>query len=124
MTTATTTQQIVEAYGAAWNETDEAKRRGLLEKAWAGDGVYTDPQSHVEGRDALLALIAGFQSQAPGARIVPTSAADEHHGKVRFTWRMDGTDGKAVMEGIDFGELAPDGRIKRIVGFFGPPPAA
>jgi len=27
------------------------------------------------------------------------------------------------MEGIDFGELATDGRLKKIVGFFGPPPA-
>jgi hypothetical protein len=52
MTTATTTQQIAETYGAAWNETDETKRRALLEKAWAGGGVYTDPQSHVEGREA------------------------------------------------------------------------
>lgn len=52
MTTATTTQQIVEANGAAWNETDETKRRALLENAWADGGVYTDPQSHVEEREA------------------------------------------------------------------------
>ena len=123
MTTAMSTQQIVEAYGAAWNEPDEAKRRALLEQSWTNDGVYTDPQSHAEGRDALLALIAGFQAQAPGARIAATSHADEHHGKLRFTWKMLGADGSTVIEGIDFGELAPDGRIKRIVGFFGPPPA-
>lgn len=123
MTITMTTQEIAETYGAAWNETDEAKRRALLEQTWADDGVYTDPQSHVEGREALVALIAGFHQMMPGARIVPTSAADAHHGLIRFTWRMDGADGKAVMEGIDFGELAPDGRIKRIAGFFGPPPA-
>jgi len=119
-----TTQEITEAYGAAWNEEDETKRRALLERAWADDGVYTDPQSHVEGRDALIALITGFQQQAPGAHIIATSAVDEHHSKLRFTWKMEGADGNTVMEGIDFGELAPDGRIKRIVGFFGPPPAA
>lgn len=45
-----TTQEIAEAYGAACNEPDEAKRRALLENSWADDGVYTDPQSHVEGR--------------------------------------------------------------------------
>jgi len=123
MTTATTTQQIVEAYGSAWNETDEAKRRAVLERSWADDGVYTDPQSHAEGRDALVQLIGGFQQQFGGASIVPTSNVDEHHGKLRFTWKMLGADGKQVMEGIDFGELAPDGRIQRIVGFFGPAPA-
>ena len=122
MTTAMTTQQIAEAYGAAWNETNESKRRALLEQSWADGGVYTDPQSHVEGREALLALIAGFQQQAPGARIVATSGVDSHHGKLRFTWKMAGADGTTIIEGIDFGELAPDGRIQRIVGFFGPPP--
>ena len=122
MTTAMTTQQIAEAYGAAWNETDDAKRRALLEQAWADGGVYTDPQSHVEGREALLGLIAGFQQQAAGARIVATSGIDAHHGKLRFTWKMAGADGNTIIEGIDFGELAPDGRIQRIVGFFGSPP--
>jgi hypothetical protein len=116
-------QEAIEAYGAAWGETDEAKRRALLEKAWADDGVYTDPQSHAEGRDALVALIGGFQQQLAGATIVPTSAVDAHHGKLRFTWKMVGADGKDVMEGIDFGELGDDGRITRIVGFFGPAPA-
>jgi hypothetical protein len=29
-------------------------------------------------------------------------------------------DGKALLEGIDFGELSADGKLRRIVGFFGP----
>ncbi len=124
MTTTVSTQEIVETYASAWNEPDESKRRTLLEKAWADDGVYTDPQSHVEGREALIQLIAGFHQQAPGARILPASGVDEHHGRLRFGWKMAGADGSTVIEGIDVGELAPDGRIQRIVGFFGPLPAA
>ena len=117
------TKEVVDAYGAAWNEPDEAARRRLLEQAWADDGTYTDPQSDVAGRDALVAHIAAFHEQFQGAQIVPTSGADEHHGKVRFTWRMQGADGSTIMEGIDFGQLAGDGRLGRIVGFFGPLPA-
>jgi hypothetical protein len=117
-----TTQQIVETYGAAWGEPDVAKRRQLLEQSWADDGTYTDPQSDVAGRDALIELISGFQAQVNGARIVPTSAVDVHHERFRFTWAMLGADGSRMMEGIDYGELAADGRIKKIVGFFGPPP--
>ncbi|MBI1885935.1 MAG: nuclear transport factor 2 family protein [Chloroflexi bacterium] len=119
-----TTQGIVEGYGGAWNETDEGARRRLLEKCWADGGTYTDPQSHAEGRDALSALIGGFQQQMPGARIEATSGADVHHNVLRFTWKLLGPQGNTVMEGVDFGELDGDGRIKRIVGFFGPPPAA
>jgi len=116
--------EIVGKYAAAWNEPDATRRRRLLEEAWADDGVYTDPTAHVEGREALAAHIAGFQQQMPGARLGGTSGIDEHHGRLRFTWVMRAADGSTVVEGIDFGELGPDGRLSRIVGFFGPVPAA
>jgi hypothetical protein len=112
----------VAAYGDAWSVQDEAERRGLLEGCWHDAGVYADPTGRAEGRDALVAHIAGMQSQFPGHRIVQTSGVDEHGGCFRFTWALTDPDGAVVMEGIDFGEVAPDGRISRITGFFGPPP--
>jgi hypothetical protein len=109
----------VELYVAAWNEPGEERRRQLLERAWADDGTYTDPQAHIAGRDALVALIGDFQRRFPGARIEPSGGVDEHHGLLRFAWRIV-RPGGPVMEGVDFGELAGDGRLRRIVGFFGP----
>jgi hypothetical protein len=119
-----TVPETVHAYGAAWNETDAERRRRLLELAWAEHGVYLDPTAHVEGRAALHAHIAGFHAQMPGARLSLTSGVDEHHGRIRFTWVMRGADGATVVEGVDFGDLDADGRLVRIVGFFGPPPPA
>ena len=119
-----TTNGIVHAYMAAWNEQDEGKRRQLLEKAWADDGRYTDPMADAAGREALAALISQFHKQMPGAGILPTSGIDEHHGRLRFAWKMTAPDGSTGMEGIDIGQLAEDGRLQSIVGFFGPPPAA
>lgn len=119
-----TTQEIVQAYGDTWNEPDEAKRRELLEMAWADGGVFQDPRDRAEGRDALLQLIAGFREAIKGARIVPTSSVDEHHGMFRFSWRIEDKDGRSLLEGFDYGELAPDGRIKLIAGFWGPLPEA
>lgn len=116
--------ETLKAYMGAWNEGDEAARLALLQKAWADDATYTDPQSDVAGRDGLSGLIAGFHQQMPGARIEATSGIDQHHDKVRFTWKLVGANGAAMIEGIDFGELAPDGRLQRIVGFFGAPPSA
>jgi len=116
--------ETVAAYAGAWSEPDEAKRRKLLDAAWADDGTYTDPTVHVEGREALLAHIAAFQQQMPGARIRGTSGVDAHHGRLRFTWAMDDANGSVVVEGIDFGEVGADGRLARIVGFFGAPPVA
>jgi hypothetical protein len=117
-------KEVVEAYGASWNEPDEAKRRELLQRSWADDGIFQDPRDRAEGRDALLALIAGFRQAFAGATIDLTSGIDEHHGLVRFTWAINDKDGKTALEGIDFGELDSDGRLKQIYGFWGPPPPA
>ena len=116
-------KDVVEAYEAVWNETDGTKRMALLERAWADDGLYVDPVSEGRGRDALDAIIAGFQKQAPGARIVRTSGIDQHHNQIRFSWSMVRDDGSIAIAGIDAGELADDGRIARIAGFWAEPPA-
>jgi hypothetical protein len=108
---------------AAWNELDASKRKALLDKAWADDGVYIDPLSDVKGRDALAATIAGMHSQQPGVRIELASGIDQHHNQIRFRWDFIGADAKVAIAGIDVGEIAPDGRLARIIGFWADPPA-
>ncbi len=116
-----TAEQAVDLYGQAWAEPDEAKRRALLERAWAENGVYTDPTAEVNGREALVKHIGGFMENSRGGRIVITSKVDSHHEtRLRFSWAMQSADGKTVAEGIDYGELDEDGKLKLIVGFFGP----
>ncbi len=116
--------EAVAAYGAAWSEQDPDKRLTLLEKAWSEDGVYSDPTAEVKGRQALADHIGGFLAQSNGARIVLTSAVDLHHEiRLRFSWKMVAPDGQTtVAEGFDYGELDADGRLRLIVGFFGPFP--
>ncbi|HUP75429.1 MAG TPA: nuclear transport factor 2 family protein [Acidimicrobiales bacterium] len=113
--------EIVAAYGAAWNETDQARRAALLEQSWADGGVYNDPTATVDGRAALVDHIGGFHAAMPGHTIDLVSAVDSYNDVFRFAWVMRKGEDVAV-EGIDFGELAADGRIQRIVGFFGPFP--
>jgi SnoaL-like domain len=115
---------VVRTYASAWMETDESARRRALQAAWADNGAYCDPTALVEGREALVKHIGGFQAQLPAHQLVVTSGVDEHHGFLRFTWAIQNSDGNVVLEGIDLGELADDGRLRRIVGFFGPPAAS
>jgi SnoaL-like domain len=110
---------LVNIYVAAWNEPDNDRRRQLLEQAWTDEGTYTDPQSSAAGRDAFVALIGAFMQRFQGVRLERRSNVDKHHGLLRFAWSMVGPGGP-VMEGMDFGELAEDGRLCRIIGFFGP----
>ena len=111
--------ETVKVYCAAWSEPDVERRRELLGRVWAPEGTYTDPLSHVEGPEALVELIGDFLQKSPGAQIVPSSHADFHHGMLRFTWKFIGGDGKTVIEGIDFGVVGNDGKLQKIVGFFG-----
>jgi hypothetical protein len=116
--------EVVALYAAAWDEHDEAARRELLERSWADAGVYCDPTAVVEGREALVAHLGAFLASGAGARVVVTSGVDEHDGFLRFAWQVVGADGSLQFEGMDFGELDEDGRLRRIVGFFGPFPPA
>ena len=112
--------ELIALYNRAWSEPDYALRQKLLEQIWADDGTYTDPTAHVAGRNALVDHIGALFEQFPGAYFVVTSGIDSHHGKFRFTWRMVLADGEVFLEGVDFGELNSDGKLHRIVGFFGP----
>src|SRR3972149_5581812 len=117
------TKETVEAYMAVWNETDEDKRRALLAKVWAASATYTDPMAHAAGAEELVALVSGFHTQMPGAKIVQTSAIDEHHRRLRFGWAMKGPDRSPRGEGIDIGGRAGEGPDRRSLGFCGPLPA-
>ena len=116
------TRDAVAAYASVWAEPDQARRLAMLEACWASDGVYLDPSSRADGREALCEHIAGFQQRLAGHRIELASGIDEHDGYVRFAWTMSGSDGTQVMEGVDFGQLDGHGRLKLICGFFGPWP--
>ena len=59
------------------------------------------------------------QASRPGARLEFMSGIDVHHNVVRFLWRLVRADGTCGDTSIDFGEVGPDGRLVRIVGFFG-----
>lgn len=110
------------SYFAAWNETGALPRMALLERCWADDGVYLDPNVLLKGRTALFNHIGNKQVERPGAKIELMSGVDLHHDVVRFLWRLARTDGSLGDISIDFGELDSAGRLKKVVGFFGDAP--
>jgi hypothetical protein len=113
-------ERAIAIYCAAWNETDAGRRAALLAQAWADDATYTDPTVHLTGRAALVAHIDAVFARFPGSTIEMTSALDVHHTVARFAWKKVLADGTSLPEGIDFAEIGPDGKLIRIVGFFGP----
>ncbi|HEX6420270.1 MAG TPA: nuclear transport factor 2 family protein [Acidimicrobiales bacterium] len=121
-TTTTDHTATIDAYFLMLNETDPQRRRELTEQAWTEDAAYYDPLMEAKGHDALCDMVAAVQAQFPGQRFVRTSGIDAHHGLVRFGWELSDGRGTVTVAGIDVGIVAPDGRLSRIAGFFGPLP--
>jgi len=111
-------QEIVEKYLAAWNETDPAKRRALVDEVWAADGSYTDPLADVRGRAEIDGLIGAVQQQFPGFVFTLGGTVDAHHDQARFTWHLGPAGAaEAPVVGFDVAVLDGAGQIGSVYGF-------
>lgn len=113
----------VDTYLAAYNEIDADRRMTLIEKVWASDGRLVDPPLEAVGHGGISDMAAAVHAQFPGCTFRRSSGVDSHHDHLRFTWELVAPDGTVALKGLDVGEVAPDGRLRRITGFFGEVPA-
>jgi hypothetical protein len=107
---------------AAWNERDPTRIRGHLEQALTADVEFIDPTIVTHGIDEFAANIRGFRSKYPQADCARTSDVDSHHHLHRYGWHIV-VGQQLVVAGFDVAETDSDGRVRRVLGFFGPLPA-
>ena len=111
--------ELCDAWFAAWNEKDEAKRAKLL-RLCAIEGVeFCDAYSATRGIDDLVPHIGAAQMHMPGLTIGREGEPALSHGFALVRWAAKGPDGKAMGEGRNAIEFAPDGKFKRVVGYWG-----
>jgi SnoaL-like domain len=109
---------VVETYIATWNEPDPERRRQLVEQTWNEPASYVDPLMSGRGKDEIDVMIGAAQQQFPGHRFELIDGPDAHHDRVRFTWHLKpAAGGDTVADGIDFGVVAEDGRLRSVTGF-------
>ena len=122
MTTESITTDIeatIDAYLAAYGETDPSRRMALIRQAWAADGQLVDPPIEGAGHDGLDAMFATVQGQFPGHTFRRSTAVDSHHGIARYGWQLVAADGSITLTGMDVAELDESGTLQRVAGFFG-----
>jgi hypothetical protein len=112
----------VKNYTSAWNERDDTKRRRLLEQSVTYDVFWQDPLGQANDLESLSRYIGQFFERVPGVRLDLTSGISQHHNHICYTWKLVDEKGGRTIDGRDFGELAPDGRLARVIGFFEPLP--
>ena len=123
MTTTPDLTTVADTYLAAYNERDADRRAQLIAAAFSEDGRLVDPPVDGQGHDGIDAVARAMQEQFAGHRFRRVSAVDAHHDRLRFAWELLGPTDDVVLTGMDVGELAADGRLARITGFFGDLPA-
>jgi hypothetical protein len=122
-TTITSGTDLVQAYLAAWNETDPAARKAAIDAAFTADARYVDPLADVSGSDELDALIAGVQQQFPRMEFRQLGDVDVHHDVCRFQWGLGPAGAEPLVVGFDVAAVAADGRITTVHGFLDRVPA-
>jgi hypothetical protein len=116
-------QATIDTYLEMLNETDAGRRAALVERVWTPDARWVDPPLESEGHAGIGEMVAGIHTHFPDHGFRRVSGVDTHHDRLRFAWELVAPDGTVVIAGTDVGELAPDGRLRRVTGFFGELPA-
>ena len=111
--------ETINTYMQLINETDAARRAELVGQVWAEDGEWVDPPLEASGHAGICDMVGTIFEHYPAHTFRRTSAVDAHHDVVRFTWDLVGPDGTVAFSGLDVGQLAADGRLRRITGFIG-----
>ena len=113
----------VDTYLSAFNERDRSRRDALIAEVWAEDARLIDPPLTGEGHAGISEVADAMHTHYIDHRFRRVSGIDIHHDHLRFAWELVAPDGEVALSGMDVGELTDDGRLRRIVGFFGDLPA-
>jgi hypothetical protein len=110
--------QTIAAFALAWNVAGDQERMRLLSSSCLPDALFVARQGPAAGTEALSASIGEFRRAYPAA-VVTFGEPDEHGGYARVAWTTHWHDGRPPLTGVDFAQLARDGRISVLVSFDG-----
>ena len=73
--------------------------------------------------DLELSVVIAARLNMPGLMLQSDGPLQVCHSNVRFGWKVTNPQGNALFTGTNFGEVGPDGRLKKWVGFTDVPAA-
>src|SRR3954453_22699435 len=109
----------IDTHLAAYCEPDAERRAVLVGEVWSPQGQLVDPPMEGEGLDAIVGLGDVVVTHYPGHTFTRTTSVDEHHGYARYGWALGAPDGSVALSGTDVATVDTDGRLVKVVGFFG-----
>ncbi|MEL7043317.1 MAG: hypothetical protein AAGL90_17495 [Pseudomonadota bacterium] len=101
-----------------WNTEDADEQVALTKASMEHNVHFVDPKYNIIGHDPFLAMVKATQAQVPGAVYARASKVDFQNNFCRFHWSIH-LDGKLVLAGFDVVEVTDQGKILKVIGFFG-----
>jgi uncharacterized protein YndB with AHSA1/START domain len=108
----------VDAFFTAWAEAEGDARRAALRAVAVEELTFRDRFSCTAGIDDLADHIGAAQVHMPGLRLERDGAVRHCQGTAVVDWRAVGPDGTLRGRGVNVLELAPDGRLAAVTGFW------
>ncbi|MGZ4764712.1 MAG: nuclear transport factor 2 family protein [Ilumatobacteraceae bacterium] len=116
----TSITETIDSHLEAYALADVDRRNALVAANWSVEGELTDPPLGGRGHAEISALADVVLTHYADHRFERTTAVDAHHGFARYGWSLVGPDRTVAVSGTDFVEFDDDGKLLRIIGFFGP----
>ena len=107
-------------YLDAFVEHDSARRLALLEQSLTSNAEIWGPKRIFTGYAEILEKIEGFHKNWPNCRLVLASGIVCFNNAGHFAKAIVGSDGSVLASGHSVVEMAHDGRIRRVLAFWGP----
>ncbi len=107
--------EVLKIYFEAFAERDAARRGELLAQCLTPDCAIWGHSKVFAGHAAISEKIAGFHRSWPDCRLVLASGLMTFDNIARFANAIVRRDGSVVARGETVSEVAPDGRLLRIV---------
>jgi uncharacterized protein YndB with AHSA1/START domain len=110
---------VVDAWFAAWAETDAKKREQELNRIASPDVQFRDRFSMLDGLKDVLPHIEASHRFMPGIRLTRKGDVRHCQGVVLADWVVVGKEGQERASGTNVFVLRPDGLIESVTGFWG-----
>ena len=108
---------------AMWTDTDASARRRVLDRRFAEDVRFYDPEGSFIGHAGLEEFSAGFRARFPGARFALAGPPQTAGPGFRAFWTFGPQESPAAVAGMDF--VIWDGeRAQALYAFVNAPAAA
>lgn len=107
--------EAVDRYFELWSEPDAERRLAGLTALATPALVFRDAYGSTVGVEDLAEHVGASQVHMPGVRLLREGDVSQCQGTAVVEWSIIGPDGAAHGRGMNVFDLAPDGRITRVV---------